>query len=102
MTMKNNEVKTFVKNSVRTSLDSVLSELGAVPYGDDFHMAVPVQVDGITVFVKVEMTCANWYDTKTSKAFDPQALHEAYLEERRLAEEKKEEKARKKAEKLAK
>lgn len=102
MTMKNNEVKAFVKNSVRTSLDGILSELGAVPFGDDFHVAIPVQVDGITVYVKVEMTCANWYDTKTSKAFDPSALHEAYLEERRIAEAKKEEKARKKAEKLAK
>lgn len=100
--MKNNEVKASVKAFVRASLDKTFSELGAVPYGDEFHMAIPVPIDGITVFVKVEMTCANWYDTKTSKAFDPQALHEAYLEERRLAEAKKEEKARKKAEKLAK
>jgi len=97
MTMKNTEIKTFVKNSVRTSLDGILSELGAVPYGDDFHLAIPVTVDGITVFVKVDLTCANWYDTKTSKAFDPSALHEVYLEERRIAEEKKAEKALRKA-----
>lgn len=100
MTMKNPEIKAFVKNSVLTSLNGVLSDLGAVPFGDEFHIAIPVQVDGITVYVKVELTAANWYDTKTSKAFDPSALHEAYLEERRLADEKKAEKARKKAEKL--
>jgi len=102
MTMKNPEIKAFVKNTVLTSLNDTLSELGAVPFGDEFHIAIPVQVDGITVYVKVELTAANWYDTKTSKAFDPSALHAQYLEERRLAEEAKAEKVRKRAEKSAK
>ena len=96
-TMKNPEIKMSAKTFVLGQLGNVLGELGAVPFGDDFHVAIPVTVDGIYLYVKVELTTANWYDTKTSKAFNPSVLHEQYLEERRLAEEKKAEKARQKA-----
>ena len=91
-TMKNPEIKSVMKSSVLESLRSVLDSLGAIPYGDDFHLAIPVDVEG-QKFVKLDLTAANWYDTKTTKAFDPYTLHEEYLAEQeikaRAAEEKR-------------
>ena len=97
-TMKNPEIKSAMKSSVLASLRKTLDNLGAIPYGDDFHLAIPVDVEGIK-YVKLDLTSANWYDTKTSKAFDPVTLREEFLveqeikakaaEEKRLAREAK-------------
>lgn len=96
--MKNPEIKSTMKSSVLESLRPVLDSLGAVLYGDDFHIAIPVNVEGVK-YVKLDLTAANWYDTKTSKAFDPAVLREEFLteqaikakaaEEKRLAREAK-------------
>ena len=96
--MKNPEIKSVMKSSVLASLRETLDKLGAIPYGDDFHLAIPVDVEGIK-YVKLDLTSANWYDTKTSKAFDPVTLREEFLleqeikakaaEEKRLAREAK-------------
>lgn len=90
-TMKNPEIKSAMKSTVLTSLRSVLDSLGAIPYGDDFHLAIPVDVEG-QKFVKLDLTAANWYDTKTTKAFDPQTLREEYLAEQEIKAKAAEEK----------
>ena len=101
-TLKNPEIKSAMKATVLESLRSVLSDLGAVPYGDDYHLAIPVDVEGIK-YVKLDLTSANWYDTKTSVAFNPQTLHDAYLEEQAIkakeAEQKRLEREARKASK---
>ncbi len=67
-----------------------------------FTYAVPVEVEGQEVWVETTFTAKNWYDTKTSKAYDPfekQAEWKAEMAER---EAKAEAKAKEKAEKEAK
>ena len=63
--------------------------------------AIPVEVEGEEIFVKIDLTAKQWYDTERTKAYDPfteQAEWESTLAER---EKTKIERERKKAEKLA-
>lgn len=60
------------------------------------------EYDGQEVWVEIKLTTKNWYDTKTSVAFDPFARQEEYEAEQAMKQAEAEAKAKAKAEKLEK
>lgn len=85
------DIRTEVKENV------VAQVLAAIPTAvkiDDYTYAVPMGVaedNGNPLYGKIEIKCVNWYDTKSTPAFNLQnkvAAYEAELadRERRAAE----------------
>lgn len=101
-TLKKSEILESAKNTVLNGLVDTLESLGAERYGSPFQMAIPTTVDGIEVWVKVDLTAANYADTKVSKAFDPFVKREEYDAEMAIKAKEKAEKDRIRAEKKAK
>lgn len=101
MAMKKSEILESAKNTVLNNLVSVLNDMGAERYGSPFQMAVPTTVDGIEVWVKVDLTAANYADTKVSKAFDPFVKRSEYDEEQAIKAKEAEAKAKAREEKKA-
>lgn len=100
-TMKANEIKESAKRTVLGMLTSVLDENNAERYGSEFNQAIPVTIDGQEIWVKVDITCAQYTDTKVSKAFDPFVKRAEYDEELAIKAKEKEAKAKARAEKKA-
>ena len=94
---KNEKIKELALNSMHLG--------NAIEFGS-FAYAIPVEVDGEVRYAKVTITAASNKDTKTTKAFDPEAAREAYLVEKSEKEENAAkaaaERERKKAEKSKK
>ena len=67
-----------------------------------FTYAVPVEVEGQEVWVEATFTAKNWYDTKTSQAYDPFVKQTEWKAEMAEREAKTEARAKAKAEKEAK
>lgn len=101
-TMKKSEILESAKKTVLNSIVDHLNELGAERYGSPYQMAIPTTVDGIEVWVKVDLTTANYADTKVSKAFDPFVKREEYDAEQAIKAKEAEAKAKARAEKKAK
>lgn len=101
-TMKKSEILESAKKTVLNSIVDNLNELGAERYGSPYQMAIPTTVDGIEVWVKVDLTTANYADTKVSKAFDPFVKREEYDAEQAIKAKEAEAKAKARAEKKAK
>lgn len=100
-TMKANEIKESAKRTVLGMLESVLENNSAERYGSEFNQAIPVTIDGQEIWVKVDITCAQYIDTKVSKAFDPFVKRAEYDEELAIKAHEKELKAKARAEKKA-
>ena len=100
-TMKKSEILETAKRNVLSNVVNVLNDLGAERYGSDFNLAIPTTVDGIEVWVKVDLTAANYSDTKVSKAFDPFVKRAEYDEEMAIKAKEAEAKAKARAEKKA-
>lgn len=100
-TMKKSEILETAKNNVFDSIIETLNGLNCERYGSKFQMAVPTVVDGIEVWVKVDLTAANYADTKVSKAFDPFVKRAEYDEEQALKAKEAEAKAKAREEKKA-
>lgn len=101
-TMKKSEILESAKNTVLNSLIDTLEGLGAERYGSPFQLAIPTTVDGREVWVKVDLTAANYADTKVSKAFDPFVKRAEYDEEMAIKAKEAEAKAKAREEKKAK
>ena len=101
MAMKKSEILESAKNTVLNNLVSVLNDMGAERYGSPFQMAIPTTVDGIEVWVKVDLTAANYADTKVSKAFYPFVKRTEYDEEQAIKAKEAEAKAKAREEKKA-
>lgn len=101
-TLKKSEILENAKRNVLNGIISTLDEMGAERYGSPYQLAIPTTVDGIEIWVKVDLTAANYVDTKVSKAFDPFVKREEYDTEQNIKAHEREEKAKVKAEKLAK
>jgi hypothetical protein len=79
--LKMSEVKESAKNQVLAMLAETFDNCNAEMYNGKFHVAIPVKVDGAPVdeiWVKVDLTCAQYVDTKVSKAFNPFELQAEY------------------------
>lgn len=100
-TMKKSEILENAKHTVLDGILSTLESLGAERYGSPYQMAIPTTVDGIEVWVKVDLTAANYSDTKVSKAFDPFVKRQEYDEEMAIKAKEAEAKAKARAEKKA-
>jgi len=101
-TMKKSEILATAKRTVLNGiLGDTLNDLGAERYGSDYNLAIPVTVDGIEVWVKVDLTAANYADTKVSKAFDPFVKREEYDAEQAVKAKEAEAKAKAREEKKA-
>ena len=101
-TMKAFEIKETAKRTVLDMLRETLDSHNSERYGSEFNQAIPVTVDGMEIWVKVDITCAQYTDTKVSKAFDPFTKRAEYDEELAIKQKEKEAKARAKAEKANK
>jgi len=99
MAMKMNEIKESAKATVLAMLESTLENSGAERYGTPYNQAIPVTIDGQEIWVKVDITCAQYIDTKVSKAFDPFVKRQEFDEEQEIKRKEKEAKAKAKADK---
>lgn len=93
MAMNVNEVRAAVREYVIGKMDSFLDENDAIQF-DDASWAIPVGVDGMTVYAEVSVKTKAWKDTKTAPAFNPETAIAKW-------EAEKEERAQKAAEKAA-
>lgn len=91
-------VKETAKRNVLGMLEEILENCNAERYGSPFNVAIPTTVDGKEIWVKVDITCAQYIDTKVSKAFDPFVKRQEYDEEQSIKAQEREAKARAKAE----
>lgn len=93
MAMNVNEVRAAVREHVVGKMEDFLAANDAIQF-DDASWAIPVSVDGMTVYAEVSVKTKAWKDTKTSPAFKPETAIAKW-------EAEKEEKAQKAAEKAA-
>lgn len=93
MAMNVNEVRAAVREFVVSTMEDFLKESNAIQF-DDGSWAIPVSVDGMTVYAEVSVKTKAWKDTKTSPAFNPETAVAKW-------EAEKEERERKAAEKAA-
>ena len=100
MTNKN-EIKSLAKTEVRNSLAEILTSLDAVPIAEN-SFAVPVVIEGLELYVTVELVAKNWYSTKASEAFNIDSEVETYKITKAEKEAKAIAAAKIKAEKLKK
>lgn len=80
-TLKMSEVKEIAKTQVLALLSEVLENSNAEMYNGKFHLAIPTHVEGAPVdeiWVKVDLTCAQYVNTKVSPAFNPFELQAEY------------------------
>ena len=99
--MKKAEILATAKANVLSEISEMLNGLGAERYGSEYNLAIPTMVDGIEVWVKVDLTAANYADTKVSKAFDPFVKRDEYDTEMAIKAKEKAEKDRVREEKKA-
>jgi hypothetical protein len=99
MAMNVNEVRASVREYVVDRMEDFLKENDAIQF-DDASWAIPVGVDGMTVYAEVSVKTKAWKDTKTSPAFNPETAiakwDAAKFEKEQKAAEKAAEKAAKK------
>ena len=85
--MNKNEIRTAVKENVIEQLS-----LDSFPRIKDYSFVIPVEVDGMTIYARVDISTFNWYDTKANSKFDLDtaiAIYQNELEERaKVAAEK--------------
>ena len=93
MAMNVNEVRATVRDYTVGRMEDFLKDNGAIQF-DDASWAIPVSVDGMTIYAEVSVKTKAWKDTKTSLAFNPETAIAKW-------EAEKEEKAQKAAEKAA-
>lgn len=99
--LKMSEVKESAKNQVLAMLAETFDNCNAEMYNGKFHVAIPVKVadSGVDeIWVKVDLTCAQYVDTKVSKAFNPFELQAEYEAECEAKAKEREAKAKAKAE----
>lgn len=100
-TMKKSEILATAKANVLSGIIDTLNSMNAERYGSEYNLAIPTTVDGIEVWVKVDLTTANYADTKVSKAFDPFVKRDEYDTEMAIKAKERAEKDRVRAEKKA-
>lgn len=94
MAMNVNEVRAAVRDYTVGKMEDFLKANNAIQF-DDASWAIPVSVDGMTVYAEVSVKTKAWKSTRTTDAFNPETAIAKW-------EAEKEEKARKAAEKAAK
>ncbi len=94
--------KEIAKRSILAHMEDLLRMIGAERYGSDFELAVPTVVEGQEIWVKVDLTAAQWKDTKVSPLFDPFVKREEYDREKAFRDAEKAAKLAAKAAKVAK
>lgn len=90
--MNTKEVRAAVREFVVGNMEDFLKESNAIQF-DDSSWAIPVSVDGKTIYAEVSVTTKTWNDTKTSPAFNP----ETAIAKWKAKKEEREQKANKKA-----
>ena len=95
MAMNTNEVRAAVREFVVGQMEDFLNENNAIQF-EDSAWAIPVSVDGMTVYAEVSVKTKAWKDTKTSPAFNPETAIAKWEAEKFEKEQKAAEKAAKK------
>lgn len=91
------QIKAEMKRQALAKLADALTAAGAEMYKGEYHLAIPVDVDG-EKWVKVDLTAAQYTDTKVASAFDPFELQAEYLAECEVKAKEAEAKAKAKEE----
>ena len=95
MAMNTNEVRAAVREFVVGQMEDFLNENNAIQF-EDSAWAIPVSVDGMTVYAEVSVKTKAWKDTKTAPAFNPETAIKKWEAEKYEKEQKAAEKAAKK------
>jgi len=95
MAMNTNEVRAAVREFVVGQMEDFLNENNAIQF-EDSAWAIPVSVDGMTVYAEVSVKTKAWKDTKTAPAFNPETAIKKWEAEKFEKEQKAAEKAAKK------
>lgn len=95
MAMNVNEVRAAVREHVVGKMEDFLMANHAIQF-EDASWAIPVSVDGMTVYAEVSVKTKAWKDTKTSPAFKPETAIAKWEAEKFEKEQKAAEKAAKK------
>lgn len=95
------QMKENAKAQVKEMLDEALATANAETVGG-FEFAIPTEVNGQEIWVEVKLTAKNWYDTKTTKAYDPFEKSNEYKGVLADRQRRADEAAAKKAKKIAK
>ena len=92
--------KVAARSMTVNALAEVLESLSAVQFGDA-NFAVLQEVDGQEVWTEISVKAKSFTDTKVSPAFDPFEVAQVWQEEKQMKEEARAQKAKEKAEKIA-
>lgn len=95
MAMNTNEVRAAVREFVVGQMEDFLKENSAIQF-EDGAWAIPVSVDGMTVYAEVSVKTKAWKATKSTEAFNPETAIAKWEAEKFEKEQKAAEKAAKK------
>ena len=101
MSMNSTEMKNVARNATIAALRDALEDQAAVQFADA-SWAILQTVEGQEIWTEVTIKTKAYKPTKTSAAFDPYEVAEAWKEEKRIKAEEKAEKEAEKAKKVAK
>ena len=87
MAMNVNEIRAAVREYIVSTMEDFLKESNAIQF-DEGSWAIPVSVDGKTIYAEVSVKTKAWKDTKTSPAFNPETAVAKWEERERKAAEK--------------
>ncbi len=96
MAMNVNEVRAAVRGYTVGKLEEFFKANNAIQF-DDASWAIPVDVDGQTVFAEVSVKTKAWKATKSNPAFNPNDAIAKWEAEKYEREQKAAERAAKKA-----
>lgn len=95
------QMKEAAKAQVQEAIQAILDASNGEAVGG-FETAIPVTVNEQEIWVEVKLTAKNWYDTKTTKAYDPFEKQREYHDTLADREARAKAAADKKAKKIAK
>lgn len=95
MAMNTNEIRAAVREFVIGQMEGFLKENNAIQF-EDSAWAIPVSVDGMTVYEEVSIKTKAWKATKSAEAFNPETAIAKWEKDKYEKEQKAAEKAAKK------
>lgn len=95
MAMNTNEIRAAVRDYTVNQMKDFLETNNAIQF-DDASWAIPVSVDGQTVYAEVSVKTKAWKATKSTEAFNPETAIAKWEAEKFEKEQKAAEKAAKK------
>ena len=101
MALKVMEIQKMVKDKGLEIIVKGSEGIEYIQYGDH-SIAIPVEIEGKECWAKISVVCGQLSDTKVTKAFNPYDARDEWEIDKEYREKLAKQKAKEKAEKLAK